>query len=427
MHHPGFQAARRGLLRSCLILVMTVGLGACVADPGANRYARMPVRVPPAQPVQPGATPPGRRIAILLPLTGANAELGQALLKAAQLALDRPDAPPLDSRDTGGTPAGAVTAARAALDAGAGVLLGPLTTTETAAVAPIAMAAGVPVLAFTSDNTQAQVGVWTLGITPAQQARRLVAAVQAEGKTKLAAVLPQNPFGDALSTGYTAAAAEAGLPEPQIIRYANGFANLNASLKDVSGFNTRRGATEDQQRIARARRDAEGRREAADLQQQPVAPPPIDALLLGAAGDQLGQAAPLLAFYDIAPAQVRILGPAIWSREVSRLGALSGAWFAAPDPAQRQAFTERYTAKYNSPPRDLASLAYDAAAIARVTADADGFPIASLTRPEGFVGADGPLILMPEGQVRRGLAIFEIGAGGARIVQPTPAIGTPGT
>ena len=428
MHQPGYQRARRGLMRSWIVLAAGLGLAACVADPAANRYARMPSPAIPAQPVQPGATPPGRRIAILLPLTGPNAELGQTLQRSAQLALDRPDAPPLDVRDTGGTPAGAAAAARAALDAGVGVLLGPLTTTETASVAPIAVAAGVPVLAFTSDSTQAQPGVWTLGITPAQQVRRLVMAVQADGKTRLAAVVPQNPFGEALATGYRSAAAEAGLPEPQLLRYGNGFAGLNAALKDVSGYNTRRGAIEDQQRAARARRDADGRREANDLGQLPVPPPPVDALLLGAAGDQLGQAAPLMAFYDIGPGQVRILGPAIWAREAPRLGALSGAWFAAPDPAQRQAFVQRYTAKYNAPPRDLASLAYDAAAIARVTADANGFPLASLLRAEGFGGADGLLGLLPDGQVRRGLAIFEIDGTGAHIVQPAPdSLSAPGT
>ncbi len=54
------------------------------------------------------------------------------------------------------------------------MILGPVTSTETALVAPIAQRAGVPVLAFTNDQTVSQPGVWTLGITPGQQVRRLV-------------------------------------------------------------------------------------------------------------------------------------------------------------------------------------------------------------------------------------------------------------
>lgn len=342
------------------------------------------------------------------------------MLRAAQLSLDQPGAPTLEARDTAGTPAGAADAAKLAIAAGTGLLLGPLTAGETAAVAPLAKAAGVPVLAFTSDATLAQPGVWTLGITPAQQVRRLVLAVQAEGKTRLAAVLPSNAFGDAMANGVTTTADRAGLAAPSVLRYGSGFAALNAALKTASGYDSRRGALERQQRTARAAGDADGRREAAELGRQDVPPPPIDALLLGTVGEQLGQALPLLTAYDIGPGQVRILGPALWGRDASRLSALAGAWYAAPDPGQRAPFEQSYAAKYNAPPRDFASLAYDAAGVARVASDSGGFATGALTRPEGFTGADGLLGLQPDGQTRRGLAIFEIDHGGSHVVQPAP-------
>lgn len=414
-HQAMVQASRRwALTRAFLFLAATAGLGACVADPGGSGYpgyGRTPPLVGGGQPgpLDPRLAPTGRRVAILVPLTGQNAELGQAMLRAAQLAMDQPGAPPLDARDTGGTPEGAVNAARTALEGGAGIILGPLTSPETAAVAPVAKAAGVPVLAFTSDAAQAQPGIWTLGITPAQQVRRLVLAVQSEGKTRLAAVVPQNPFGDALADGMVVAAATAGMGEPRILRYPGGANGLNAALRDVSGSNGRRGDTDEV-----TRRDA------------PAAG--VDALLLGAAGDQLGQAAPLLASYGIGPSQVRILGPAIWAREAPRLRALAGAWYAAPDPAQRGPFERQYAAKHYGPPRELASLAFDAASIARVTADRTGFPVGSLMRPDGFAGADGVFALQPDGGVRRGLAIFEIDTGGSHVVQPAPqTLSAPGT
>jgi len=401
--------------------VAATGLAACVADPTAGGY-NQPIGLNMADGA-PRAAPsgdvPGHRVSILLPLTGPNADVGQALLRAAQLSLSQPGSPPLDARDTAGTPGGAADAARAALAGGAGIILGPLTAAETGAVAPIAVAAGVPVLAFTSDVTKAQPGVWTLGITPGQQVRRLVLAVQAEGKTRLAAVVPSNPFGDALATGMTAAAAEASLPPPRVERYSNNFAGLTASLKAVADYASRHGAVEARQRAAQAAPADPGAAPVGTPDALP--PPPIDALLLGAAGPQLGQAAPLLTFYDIGPGQVRILGPATWAREGTQLGALSGAWYAAPDPAQRSFYEQQYTAKYGAPPRDLTDLAYDAAGVARAVADNTGFAGPSLTRGQGFTGADGLFSLLPDGQVRRGLAIFEIDKGGSHIVQPAPA------
>ena len=112
------------------------------------------------------------------------------MLHAAQLAFDSPGASSLDAKDTGGTPDGAAAAAHSAIADGVGLILGPLTSAATAAVAPIARASGVAVLAFTNDQAQAQPGVWTLGITPGQQVRRLVAAAAGQGKSQFAALLP---------------------------------------------------------------------------------------------------------------------------------------------------------------------------------------------------------------------------------------------
>ena len=359
---------------------MLAGLAACVADPGAPGYGR------PGLQAGAGPVSAGRRVAILLPLSGQNAEVGQSLLKAAQLALDQPGSPPMDSQDTAGTPEGAAAAARLAVAGGAGLILGPLTQGETAAVAPVARAAGVPVLAFTSDAGQGQPGVWALGITPSQQVRRLVQAVQAEQKTRVSAALPQSPFGDALASGLASATAAAALPEPRVVRYQQRSGGLADALKDI-----------------------------------PSTPAPaFDALLLGASGQPLYQAAPLLVAAGIAAPQVRVLGPALWAREASRLGAIAGAWYAAPDPAQRAGFERQYATRYSVPPRDFASLAFDTATIARTIATPNGFALGALTRPEGFAGADGLVALQPDGQVRRGLAIFEIDRAGSHMVQPAP-------
>ena len=418
-----------------LAIAATMALGACVAPPLAGRYA-----APLNQAPGPGTAPAtGRRVAILVPLTGPNAEVGRALLQAAQLSLGQPGAPPLDQQDTHGTPEGAAAAARMALEAGAGIILGPLTAPETAAAAPIARAAGIPMLAFTSDAAQAQPGVWALGITPQQQVRRLVLAVQAENKNRFAAILPPNPFGDALAAGLQASA-----NDPQIVRAPATFAGYTAALKTVSNYATRRGAIEADQRTARAavidaakmdqadptRKDAieAARNSQSELGKREIPPPPVDALLIAATGDLLGQVVPLLAFYDVAPNQLRILGPALWSRDAPRQPSLAGAWFAAPDPATRASFEQLYTANFNAPARDFASIAYDAAGIARATAAADGFPLSALTNSEGFSGADGLIGLQPDGQVRRGLAIFEVDPTGAHVVQPSPrSFAQPGT
>jgi hypothetical protein len=373
--------------------------------------------------VSPSVGPAGRRVAILLPLSGARADLGQSMLHAAQLALDGPDAVPLDAKDTGGTPDGAAAAARAAIAEGAGLILGPLTSQETAAVAPIARSAGVAVLAFTNDPAQAQPGVWTLGITPGQQVRRLVAAAQGQGKSRMAALLPDNEFGHAMGQGLTQATTSGGLAPPDVRFHASGMGAINAATKDLSGYASRRGPIDAQMRAARALETPEGRKRARELARSSVAPPSFNALLLADTGEALAEIAAVLPYYDVDRSSVKIMGPALWASPSSGSGQFTGAWYAAPDPAARGSFEQTYTAKFGSAPSPVADLAFDAASVARVLGGSGGFSIGALTQSAGFVGADGWFALLPDGQVRRALAVYEIQRGGPQMVEPAPQSG----
>ena len=332
--------------------------------------------------------------------------------------------------DTQGTQEGAAAAARTALSNGAGLILGPLTAQETAAAATVTMPAGVGMLAFTSDATQQRPGVWVLGLTPQQQVRRLVVASMGQGKSHFAALLPPNDFGRAMSDALTQAASSAGAGSPDIRTVdASSMSSANSAVRDLSGYGGRRGPLDAQIKAARALGTPEGRRQAIELSKRPIPPPAFDTLLLAATGDQLSQITSLLPYYDVDRPAVRVLGPALWANPVARGGAdLTGAWYAAPDPAARSAFDQQYSARFGQPAPGLADLAYDAAAIARVVGGSGGFSPGSLVRAEGFAGVNGVLGLQPDGGVRRGLALFEIQRGGAQMIEPAPeTLGTPGS
>jgi branched-chain amino acid transport system substrate-binding protein len=358
--------------------------------------------------------------AALLPLTGPRADLGQVLLQAAQLALQDNTGPRLDALDTGGTPAGAANAAQTAISNGDSLILGPLTSAETASVAPVARGAGVPVLAFTNDTSQSQPGVWPLGISPDQQIRRLVAAAQAQGKTQFAALLPDSDFGRAMATALISATTAAGLQPPNVRMHAPGMAAITSAARDLSDYANRRGPIEAKIKAARARGTADGRREAQELLKTPIPPPPFNVLLLADTGDNLQEIAAILPYYDVDHSAIQIIGPALWADPVSSSSVVSGAWYAAPDNTARSDLQREYTAKYGVPPSPLADLSFDAASVAKVAVGPAGADAAILTQPGGFVGTDGWFTLQPDGQVRRGLAVFRIERGGPELVDPAP-------
>lgn len=384
---PRQTARSTGLGRALALLLASYGLTACVAQQSAPGYGRS-AGASISQPVL--SAPAGRRVALLLPLSGSNAQLGQSMLLAAKLAFQSGPDNAFDTQDTKGTPDGAAAAARAAAAAGAGIIVGPLTASETSAVTPVVRAGNIVVLAFTSDATKAQPGVWPLGLTPMQQVRTLVRAAAASNKRRIGAILPSNAFGDSLAAGLTPAAIEAGLPTPTILRY-DGRSGLDSAITQLGSSG---GA--------------------------PGAPPAVDALLLGTSAEITLRILPRLVAAGLGPDRVRLLGTAIWGRDASKLAPLAGAWFAGPPAATLKVFEDNYIAHYGTPPRDIASIAFDAAAAARASSTPGGIDLNILLNPSGFAGANGEFSLLPDGTVRRKLALFEIGTGGvqARDVAP---------
>lgn len=359
--------------------------------------ARPALRPPPQfAPPAPGgagaprpAPPETFRVGLLLPLSGGNAALGEAMLDAAQLALFQQGDPRVEflPRDTRGTPQGAANAAREALSLGARAIAGPLTLGETSVVAQSARGAGVPLLAFTSDEAQAVPGgVWVLGITPTQAVRRVVSAAAQTGARQFALVAPEDAFGQRLAFALRQAAQELGAPPPRVAFFPpRGDAAAAAAAAEALSANPQ-------------------------------------ALIVGAGGLTARQIAELAAN---SPARPRLLGTHIWfgDAEVAGTPALAGAWFPGPDPGARGRFEADFARAFVERPPRLAGVAYDAAALAARAARTGAPPVG-----EAFMGADGPIRMDASGRLLRGLAIYEVRPGGEPVpVQPAPEPGAAGS
>jgi branched-chain amino acid transport system substrate-binding protein len=102
------------------------------------------------------------------------------------------------------------------------------------------------------------------------------------------------------------------------------------------------------------------------------------------------------------------MGPGLWIDPASGSSAMIGGWFAVPDPDARRDLIRDLPRSIQESPPPRADLASDAAAIARVLAGQGRMNAAGLTQPVGFTGVDGWFVLLPDGQVRRGLAVFRV-------------------
>ena len=420
-------SVRSSYLRPTLIVLGTLALAGCAGQGPGQLLGAAPQPLSGAALPSAGAPVVGKtsgNVALLVPLTGPLAPYGQALANAAKLVFPEGASPSLDVRDTGGTPQGAAAAAQAAIAGGDGIILGPLTSPEAHAVAPLATAAGVNVLSFTNDTTVAAPGIWPLGISPRQQVDRVLEVAASQGRTQVAAVLPDTDFGRQLGNDISAESARLSEPSPQIVFFDQSFSSVNQAVREVSDFASRGQEIETKIRQARDLDTAAGREQARALEHQQIPPPPFNALFIGATrADSLAEFATFLPYYDVNQPQVQILGPALWAPlapQMAHQPVLVGAMYAAPDPASASAFTAKYQETYNAAPPSIADLGFDAAAIARLAASQGNYTTSVLTVPAGFTGTDGTLVLEPNGQVQRGLAVFQVAPGTPSVVAPAP-------
>lgn len=379
-----------------------------VPPPGAEILA-------PTMPVMPG--PSARlaekeevRAALLVPLSGPQAALGQAMSNAAQLALfeladQRFNLIPLDTK---GTAEGATAAAAQALTQGADIVLGPLFSHEVKAVAPLAREHGVPLLAFTTDRNALGNGVYTLGFLPGSQVARVVGYARSQGKERFALLVRSDEYGRAVADAFRAAVPAQGGRVVKVEFYDPAAADLTPAVRRLTDA------------------DLRGRGKGKETNQA-TGPVPFDAVMIPDEGSRLRQLASLATYYDVNPDQVAFLGTLLWDDpRLSTEPSLQGGYYPAAPVAAHQEFEARYGKAFGPLPGRLggiASIAYDATALAAILArqPQGDYSAVSLTNPVGFAGVDGVFRLSPDGTSERGLAVRQITASGPREVSPAPA------
>lgn len=338
------------------------------------------------------------KVALLVPMSGRSADLGQAMLKAAQLALfDVGNATfELMPVDTQSTPQGAADAARQAANAKADLILGPIFAEDVRAAKPVASGAGIPMIAFTTDWKLAGNDTYIMGFLPFAQVTRVTQYAQTQGLNNFAVYAPQTEYCDVVINTLQ----RSGAQMTRTGRYAAGETALQGLVQDF----------------------------AAQAAAQPEAGTAggfvFNALMLPVGGESLRTLVSLFDLAGVNNKNVRFIGTGLWDDEsLTRNPALYGGWFAAPEPSLRADFDKRYVETYGGAAPRLATLAYDATALAAVlsrTPDPKPFSRQRLTNPRGFAGIDGVFRFRADGLNDRGLAILEIQNGRARVIDRAP-------
>lgn len=354
-----------------------------------------PTERPPERPVdRPGPIGPGipqdnerHRVALLVPMSGQNAGVGQSIANATMLALldTKSERIRITNYDTA---QGAAAAANRAIADGNQLILGPLLADDARAVGPIARRADVPVISFSNDSSVAGNGIYLLGYQPDQSIERVVAHAARNGMRSFAGLVPRGVYGDRASAAFLGAVKQAG-------GQVTGIQTFDRSNASITGA------------VARLKSSSS-----------------YQALLIADSAGTATIAVP--AVRRGGGANAKILGTELWNTDSSVGGnaALNGAWFASvPNSFYRQ-YATKYRARFGRAPFRLSSMGYDSVLLTvRIAQDwrvGTTFPESRLRAGDGFVGLDGAFRFGRNGIAERALEVHEIRGGSTVTVSPAP-------
>ncbi|MXZ50036.1 MAG: penicillin-binding protein activator [Rhodobacteraceae bacterium] len=345
--------------------------------------------------VQTNNTP--TKVALLIPLTSEDPgidQLAMNLEKSAQLALTKVESSSLEltTYDTQGTPEGAFQAASRAIGDGNSVILGPLFSDSTRAIAPLVNIRGVPVLSFSNDAMVAGGNIFILGQSFEDSANRMVQYVSSQGKVNGIIVSSDSRSDSRGMDALMEATTNAGFEIIQRISYElSQPGSLNAVEEIVLAVETFE---------------------------------PEVIFLTGNTAGAVTLIAELLNERDI-PEDIILVGIERWDIPEVALSVkgLQGSIFPIPDPNQSIIFSNNYQYVYEEIPHPLAGLTYDGIIALDELMTENGTGVISrnsILNSGEFFGSTGPFKFNRSGITERSLAIAKIENQRTTIVDKAP-------
>jgi len=341
------------------------------------------------------------KIALLVPLTGKYAAIGRQLLDAAQLALFHFNRVNMEliPIDTGQTPHDAEMAADKAVSQSVALILGPLLSDATRAVVPIAQRAGIQVISFSNDQKLAGTGAFVLGFRPEAHIKRVIEYAYQHNRLKMMQlVTPDNAYGNTLAQTVSDIVGR----YPGALQLASTHIALNK-----------------QDEVTQWTKQIQSNMELFADRKEPLG------LLISEGELPIQNVMEALNHTNFQLSHIQLMGTASWYDDrLLTIPSMEGAIFAAFPREQQIYFEQQFFMKaYGYQPHNIASLAYDAVALAATlenNIDNGLFTPVMLTNSRGFLGINGLFRFAHDGLIERGLAVMQIQHGKFVVVDPAP-------
>ncbi len=326
------------------------------------------------------------KVALVVPLSGRNSNLGKSLLDAANLAIhdskfENIDLIPIDSNSNN--------MANALRTNNIQIVMGPLFSSKTQQLNDYAMNLNIPVLTFSNDIALAgNKGIFIMGILPSQQIEVIVGYAKSHGYDNIITVTPYGRYGDIVEN----------ITRVTNVNYVKNF-EYSTSGGRVNNFN----------------------QIVMDIKQL-ISNNKNYGILFPEGGANLQDFVRTFNLSIDEGARVKILGSSQWEGSNAMLSqALNGSWYPSIDNRKMNAFMTKFNNAFGYSPNTIAVLGYDAVKVVQqfynhlsrtgaVSIDYDYLYRTS------FDIVTGPLEFEKDGKNSRKLVVMEVNDGNKKII-----------
>lgn len=365
------------------------------------------------------------KIALLLPLTGEYATAATAVrdgFMVAFYARPRPR-PDIVVYDTAGDPASINNLAQQAINAGADILVGPLTKE---AVAQLAHSGGVhvPVLTlnYLEDGARAPSHFYQFGLSPEDEARQAATRAMRDGHYRALALVPRSNWGVRTLTAFNDELTRLGGALVEYMYYNPEDKDFSAPITQLLRYDRSKSAAIDA--AQKNRRKTGAVIDATSITPLSAIRTDMDFIFLASKPEEARLIRPQLRFYRASAVPVYATSHVYSGSPSQRLDLdLDGIqfgdtpWTLAPAGAVAEArdqVSRLWPANHARYPR-LYAMGYDAYALASQLA------VGKMRGGFGFPGATGLLTLEDDGRISRGLQWARFGGGEPRLLSDNPS------
>jgi ABC-type branched-subunit amino acid transport system substrate-binding protein len=358
------------------------------------------------------------KVALFVPLSGKNKELGFSLFNSATLSLFDNDVNHnielvlIDSKDT---PKESVKAFKEIIDRKIKIVIGPVFSSAVEAIAQDVIDNKITVISLSNNQELAgkinnDGGIFLAGMLPEVQIDKVVSYSMAHGKLNFAIIAPSNQYGKTVNDVLK-----------KIVRGRNGNL-ITSEFYDSSGKDIERVAENIVNSFSLSSRLTDGKNKLKrDVVINESDRSYAQVIVIPESGKTLSKIVDAIKRKNIDERDFQLVGTSQWD-DISSLNDtnLFGAWFVAPENEKFRNFERAYYQSFNKFPPRISSIVYDSVAAVvdisnrkkdQVTISMKDFINFNNPPKNGFEGIDGLFRFLPNGLVQRNLAVLKVGSG----------------